>query len=84
MCVSLQDSLPLNTLKVRNPKEMEAWMEKVPESIKKATKRESLMLDCERATMQQEELVRRCSARWYNFKFPNREVFQKLIRKSAS
>ena len=58
MCVSLQDSLPLNTLKVRNPKEMEAWMEKVPESIKKATKRESHMLDCERATMQQEELVR--------------------------
>ena len=58
MCVSLQDSLPLNTLKVRNAKEMEAWMEKVPESIKKATKRESQMLDCERATMQQEELVR--------------------------
>ena len=43
---------------MRNSKEMELWMEKVPESIKKATKMESQMLDCERATMQQEELVR--------------------------
>ena len=33
-------------------------MERVPESIKKAAKREPVMLASERAAMQQEELVR--------------------------
>ena len=45
-------------MKVRNLKEMELWMERVPESIKKGTKKERQMLDCERAAMHQEELVR--------------------------
>ena len=38
--------------------EMELWMERVPESIKKAVKREAEMLASERAAIQQEELVR--------------------------
>lgn len=54
-----QGVLDMKGVKVRNLKEMELWMEKVPESIKKATKRESQMLDCERDTMQQEELALR-------------------------
>ena len=43
---------------MKNSKEMELWMERVPESIKKAAKREAEMLASERAAMQQEELVR--------------------------
>ena len=43
---------------MKNSKEMELWMERVPESIKKAMKREPEMLASERAAMQQEELVR--------------------------
>ena len=43
---------------MKNSKEMELWMERVPESIKKATKREPEMLASERAAMQQEELVK--------------------------
>ena len=43
---------------MKNSKEMELWMERVPESIKKAAKREPEMLASERAAMQQEELVR--------------------------
>ena len=45
-------------MKVRNLKEMELWMERVPESIKKVAKKERQMLDCERAARHQEELVR--------------------------
>ena len=43
---------------MKNSKEMELWMERVPESINEAMKREPEMLASERAAMQQEELVR--------------------------
>lgn len=54
-----QGVLDMKGVKVKNSKEMELWMERVPESIKKAAKREPEMLASERAAMQQEELALR-------------------------